>query len=190
MRWFLATVTVAALAACARRAEPAADRPSPAIFYPLEIGNRWSYEGSFLGQKLERQIEVLKLQDGYFVDSEGARLTADAFGVRDHKRYLLRGPLEVGRSWTNVVSVSSIEHYRVVEVGQSCEAPAGRFQGCVRVEGRNRVDQKVTLVNELTFAPGVGLVRLTVFAESEGKRILQTQLALRDYRLAKGAKAP
>lgn len=176
--------------ACARKQDlPEKDRLDPAQYYPLAVGNRWIYEGTFLGGKLERRIEVVKLDGGFFVDSEGARLTADAFGVRDDKRYLLREPLEAGGTWTNVVSVSSVEHYRVLEAGLSCETPAGHFERCVRVEGRNRIDEKVTLVNEMTFAPGVGLVRMSVFAESDGKRIPQTNLALREYQLARPAKS-
>ena len=37
-----------------------------------------------------------------------------------------------------------------------CDAPAGSFNHCVRVEARNRVDAQTTLVNALTFAEGVG----------------------------------
>jgi hypothetical protein len=34
------------------------------------------------------------------------------------------------------------------------------------------------LVNEMTFAPGVGIVRLTTVLESNGKQIPQSSLAL------------
>ena len=46
------------------------------------------------------------------------------------------------------------------------------------VESRNRVEEGTTLVNEMTFAPGVGIVRLSTVLESNGKRIPQSTLAL------------
>jgi hypothetical protein len=159
--------------------------PEATDYYPLAVGNRWVYDAHFLGDRRESSVEILKEEAGFFQDNQGGQLTVDAFGVRDQKRYLLREPLEVGRSWTNVVSVSSVEHYRVTEVGQSCEVPAGRFENCVRVEGRNRVDDHTTLVNELTFAAGFGLVRIAVVAEAGQKRIPQTRLELREFKLAK-----
>jgi hypothetical protein len=69
--------------------------------------------------------------------------------------------------------------------GVTCEAPAGVFQDCVQVEGRNRVDQDTTLINTFTFAPGVGLVRIQVEAERAGRRIPQTWLELTSYQVKK-----
>ena len=56
--------------------------------------------------------------------------------------------------------------------------PAGKWTGCVVVESRNRVEEGTTLVNEMTFAPGVGIVRLSTVLESNGKQIPQSTLAL------------
>jgi len=178
-------------AGCAKRVEtqaPVAAESRPAAsYYPLAVGNRWTYRVKFLGQEREQQVEIVRQQDGAFVDNQGGQLVADAYGVRDQKRYLLRYPLETGRTWSNVVSVSSVEHYRILEAGTRCEVPAGSFEDCVRVEGRNRVDERTTIVNEMTFAQGVGLVRVQVIAEVGAKRIPQTELRLLSYRLAGGA---
>ncbi len=95
---------------------------------------------------------------------------------------MLKEPVEPGRSWTNVVSVSSIERYRILELGP-CEVPAGRFESCVGVEGRNRVDDQTTLVNQLTLARGVGIVRIETAAEVRGERIPQSQLLLTRFEL-------
>jgi hypothetical protein len=189
--WLTVALCGLSLIGCAKRVETeqTTTLPQPADFYPLALGNRWTYLATFLGEQRTQQVEILKVVEGYYQDSQGGQLTVDAFGVRDQKRYLLREPLEVGRTWTNVVSVSSVEHYKVIEVGQSCESPAGKFYGCVRVEGRNRVDEHSTLVNEFTFAPAVGLVRVKVVAEVDGKRIPQTELVLRDYQVKPSAKA-
>jgi hypothetical protein len=127
--------------------------------------------------------KIVKEEGGFFLDSQGGQLTADSFGIRDQKRYLLRAPLETGRSWTNVVSVSSTERYQILRADGPCESPAGVFQGCVQVEARNRVDADTTLVNTFTFAPRVGLVRIQVDAERGGRRIPQTWLELTSYQL-------
>ncbi len=116
--WVPPVVCCFLLGACAKRVETfdRDDLPSLSDYYPLAVGNRWTYQTSFLGEKRTQEVEVLKQVEGYFEDSQGGQLTVDAFGVRDQKRYLLRAPLEPGRTWTNVVSVSSVEHYKVMAV--------------------------------------------------------------------------
>lgn len=183
-RLFPAVPALVLLAACAHRPGSSAASSLPASeYYPLAVGNRWTYETNFLGEKRALEVEIQRKEDGFFIFSSGERLTADAYGIRDDRRYLLREPLEVGRSWTNVVSVSSVERYKVLGAGASCEVPAGRFEQCVVIEARNRVNPKTTLVNELTFAPRVGLVRVVVVAETDGRRIPQTEHLLRAFEL-------
>jgi hypothetical protein len=174
--------------ACASRqqvAEEPRSRPSESLaaYYPLAVGNRWTYRVNGRPDKTV-DVEVLKEEDGYFHDNQGGQLSVDGFGIRDRKRYLLRGPLTEGNGWTNVVSVSSTERYRILQAGVPCDAPAGSFTHCVRVEARNRVDANTTLINALTFAEGVGLVRVDVSAEkSNGERLPQTWLELVSYQL-------
>jgi hypothetical protein len=179
---------VALLAACAHGPEQLSGHAvRVASYYPLAVGNQWIYDVDMLGEHHEEVVQIAKQENGFFVDAKGNPLAVDAFGLRDPKRYLLREPLEAGREWTNVVSVSSVEHYRILEAGTSCEAPAGKFEDCVRVESRNRVDEKTTLVNDVTFAPKVGMVRIEVAAEVGGQHIPQTRLLLKSYRLASAA---
>jgi len=171
---------------CAKRVEVEDTPPAPvgsvADYYPLAVGNRWTY---LVNGRPDKPVEVkiVKEDGGFFLDSQGGQLTVDSFGIRDQKRYLLRAPLETGRTWTNVVSVSSTEHYRIVRASGPCEAPAGSFEGCVLVEARNRVDAETTLINTFTFAPRVGLVRIQVDAERGGRRIPQTWLELTSYQV-------
>lgn len=170
---------------CAKRVATETD-PAPesiAAYYPLAVGNQWTYRLDGRDDK-PVTVEIVKEQDGYFLDNQGGQLSVDAFGLRDPKRYLLRGPLEAGRGWNNVVSVSSTERYQLVQVGFACQVPAGSFQNCVSVEGRNRVDAQTTLVNTMTFAAGVGLVRVDVATEHAGKRVPQTELELTKFKVA------
>lgn len=161
------------------------DSAKLAEYYPLAVGNHWTYT---VNGRADHPVDVkiLKEEDGFFHDSQGGQLMVDTFGVRDQKRYLLRGPVEAGRTWTNVVSVSSTERYQILQAGFPCQAPAGSFENCVQVEARNRVDAETTLVNTFTFAPGVGLVRIQVEAERDGRRIPQTWLELTSYQVKPG----
>ena len=154
---------------------------APEDYYPLAVGNHWTYSVNFLGDRRERRVEIIGHRDGYYLDSEGGQLTVDGLGVRDQKRYLLREPIHSGASWTNVVSASSVEHYQITEVGQTCRAPAGVFENCVRVQSRNRMDEQRTLINELTFAPSVGIVRLELSLEANGKRVPQSTFELKEF---------
>jgi hypothetical protein len=174
---------------CASTQAPVEEKPRDSAqlrdFYPLAVGNTWSYRVNGRGDKTV-DVKILKEEEGFFHDNQGGQLMADSFGIRDQKRYLLRGPVEPGRTWTNVVSVSSTERYEILQAGVTCEAPAGVFKDCVQVEGRNRVDADTTLINTFTFAPGVGLVRIQVEAERAGRRIPQTWLELMAYQVKPG----
>ncbi len=152
-----------------------------ADYYPMTVGTSWDYEFSLLGDTRALTVTILKSVDGVIEDSTGAQLMADSFGVRDQKRYLLRNPIENGTRWTNVVSPSSIETYEIISTGASCEGPAGKFQDCVIVESRNRADQTRVLVNEVTFAPGVGIVRLSTTLEDGARRVPQSSLTLKRF---------
>lgn len=175
--WWLAFVLVA----CA--AQPPALRPQPSAedYYPLAVGNHWTYSVNFLGDRRQRRVQIVEYRDGYYRDNEGGQLTIDGLGVRDERRYLLREPLRMGASWSNVVSASSVEHYRITEVGQRCRVPAGTFENCVRVESQNRMDEQRTLVNELTFAPFVGIVRIELSLQSGDKRVPQSMFELKEF---------
>src|SRR5690606_3545730 len=119
-------------------------------YYPLAVGNRWTYRAKVLNETTERAVTIVDQADGFYRDTMGGKLMADPYGVRDDRRYLLRTPVRPGHTWTNVVSVSSVEHYQILDVA-NCEVPAGRFKDCVRVEGRNPIDNERALLSRWTF---------------------------------------
>jgi hypothetical protein len=179
----------AAAAACARA--PAAPPPraeGPAAYFPLAVGNEWVYRdespalppGRQGGTRTVRILE--RTGDGYFRDSERGELRADRDCLHDRARRLLCGPIAVGTSWTSVVSVSSIERYEIAAVGEEVTTPAGRFRACVKVRGHNRAGA-TDLVNEITYAPGVGPVRIETFAVVDGKATPQFRALLQSYRV-------
>jgi hypothetical protein len=162
---------------------------APATYFPLAIGNEWVYVDQSPALPLDRRgarrtVRILeRTRDGYFRDSEKGELRADPDCLHDRLRRLLCGPLATGTSWSSVVSVSSTERYEIAAVGEAVETPAGRFDGCVRVRAHNRASATTDHVLEITYAPGVGPVRIETFVVVEGKVTPQVRAVLQSYRL-------
>ena len=191
-RWW---VLAAGLAGCAHEAPPpptttattSAKVPDSARYFPLAVGNTWTYEATYLRERSTRRVEVVAFRDGSYVDGDGRALRVDREGVRDQVRYLLHEPLSVGATWTSVVAPGSAEHYRIVSVRAPCEAPAGKFSDCLEVESRTLADPKTPgrlLVNRVTFAAGVGIVRVRTALEEGTKSAPQAELLLSAFQVA------
>jgi hypothetical protein len=61
--------------------------------------------------------------------------------------------------------------------------PAGAFEGCVRVRARNRAGPATESQLEISYAPGVGPIRIETFAVSQGKAALQVRAELESFHL-------
>jgi hypothetical protein len=187
-----ALLTIAALAAGCARA-PARTAPpqaaAPADFFPLAVGNEWVYRDESPALPPERQgsvrtVRILeRTRDGYFRDNERGELRADPDCLHDRSRRLLCAPIAPGKTWASVVSVSSTERYEIAGVGEAVTTPAGRFAGCVRVRAHNRAAPATDHVLEITYAPGVGPVRLETFVVVGGKVTPQVRAVLERYRV-------
>jgi hypothetical protein len=81
------------------------------------------------------------------------------------------------------VSVSSTERYEIAAVGETVATPAGRFDGCVRVRAHNRAAAGTDHVLEITYAPGVGPVRIETFALVGAEATPQIRAVLERYRV-------
>jgi len=79
--------------------------------------------------------------------------------------------------------VSSTERYEIAAVGESVETPAGKFDGCVRVRAHNRAAPGTDHVLEITYAPGVGPVRIETFAVVGAAATPQVRALLEKYRV-------
>ena len=157
--------------------------PETAVYYPLAVGNSWTYSANVLGNHSDKTITIVKKDFDYFVDDSNGRFKVDAYGLRDDKRYLLREPLEVGKTWTSVISVQSVEHARIVEVDAPCTVLAGAFEHCLTVETTNRLDEQRTLVLRHTFVPYVGLVKIQTALDEAGKVTPQSDVELTGYKV-------
>ncbi len=199
-RW---VVVAAGLLGCAHEPAPApapegapartGKIPDSARYFPLAVGNHWTYEATYLGEHSTRKVEVVEFRDGNYVDRDGRALRVDREGVRDQVRYLLHEPLAVGATWTSVVAPGSAEHYKILSVRTPCEVPAGKFPDCVEVESRTLVDPRTParqLVNRVTFAAGVGIVRVRTALEEGTKSAQTAELLLTSFEVAKPPPLP
>jgi hypothetical protein len=182
---------LAALAsACARApATPPARAQTPAEFFPLAVGNEWVYRDESPALPPDRQgatrtVRILeRTPDGYYRDNERGELRADPDCLHDRARRLLCAPIAPGKSWASVVSVSSTERYEIAAVGETVATPAGKFDGCVRVRAHNRASPSTDHVLEITYAPGVGPVRIETAVVVDGKVNPQVRAVLERYRV-------
>ena len=161
--------------------------PDSARYFPLAVGNHWTYDATYLGERSTRRVEIVSFRDGSYVDRDGRALRVDQEGIRDQVRYLLHEPLTAGATWTSVVAPGSAEHYRVLSVHAPCEAPAGKFPDCVEVESRTLADPKTPgrlLVNRVTFAAGVGIARVRTALEEGSKSAPTAELVLTAFEVA------
>lgn len=190
-RPLLVLALVLALAACARAPVAPAARPpspSPAEYFPLAVGNTWTFldRSPQQAQPSRRTVRIVaRDRDGYYLDDQRGALRADADCLHDRARRLLCQPIAPGSAWISVVSASATERYEIAGVDESVTVPAGTFRGCVRVRSQLRAGA-VDQVAELTYAPGVGPVLLQTFAVVKGVATPQIRGELETYRIANG----
>ena len=186
MRPLLALPLLAVLAGCAHAPRTANPQARPADYYPMAIGSEWTWEDQSpqlpAGTPSLRTVRVLeRSRDGYFKDSARGELRPAAC-VEDRARALLCGPIAVGTTWTSVLSPTSSERYEIVSIDERVVTPAGTFEGCVKVRAVTHAAANTELINEISYAPGVGPVRIEVIAVANGKAVPQFRAVLRAYR--------
>jgi hypothetical protein len=198
-RLLFSLAAAATLAACAGPGAGAGAAPhagagpagaagaAPSEFYPLAVGNEWTYRDESPGLRQPgstRTVRILsRTKDGYFKDTDRGELRADVDCLHDRSRRLLCAPIRKGSSWTSVVSVSSTEKYEIVGVGERLVTPAGTFDGCVRVRGHNRASATAEMILEITYAPGIGPAKIETFVLVKGDAIPQFRAVLENVKV-------
>jgi len=180
----LATSCAARLATAPRR-EAIASSETLARYFPLAIGNRWTWQVR-TGNRVERAtVRIVDRKRGFFVDDAGGALAFDGEGLRDERRYLVLGPLEPGRTWQSLLEDGTTERYRIAAVGARVAVPAGTFDEVVVVRGTTPVDPRTELEIEWAWAPDVGLIRMaSELVAADGERIPQRTMELLSFERA------
>jgi len=167
---------------------PARAPDDAAAYFPLAVGNEWRWLDRSpslpAGEPRRRTVRILSRDaEGYYLDSDRGALKVSGPCVQDRLRRILCAPFVAGRSWASVVSVTSTEHYEIAGVGERVRVPAGDFDACVRVRARTRAAADAESVLEITYAPGVGPIRIETFAVVGGASSPQVRAELESYRL-------
>jgi hypothetical protein len=165
----------------AAAAAPAAD---PTAYYPLAVGNSWTYEVTSGGGTRRDTVQIVGRDGPWFLDDHRGRLQADSAGVRDADRYLLRTPLTAGAKWSAVENLV-VQRFEVTATDAKVTTRAGRFDRCVVVRNEQPLaDKRGRYVTEWTYAPHVGLAQLvTQTVSASGTAHDQVRLELVSYRV-------
>ena len=186
VRSVLVVSLLTAAVGCAHAPPTAGAGSRPGDYYPLAVGAEWTWEDRSpqlpAGAAPLRTVRVLELTaDGYYRDSARGELRVGAC-LQDRSRSLLCGPIAVGTRWSSVLSPHSTENSEIVAVGERVTTPAGTFDGCVRVRANTRAAADTELINEISYAPGVGPVRIEVITVRSGTAVPQLRAVLHAYR--------
>ncbi len=157
-------------------------------YFPLAVGNSWTYQTSFQDQSQpDLTVEITKKEKGFFIDNRPrpSRLHVDASGIRDGNiRYLLKAPLKKGSKWMSVADVRTVEHFEIADVARKTKTPAGVFNDCVVVNMEVKIKENRSMVNRMTFAPEVGIVEIRAILYEGTKTITQSYMVLKTFKLA------
>jgi hypothetical protein len=150
------------------------------VYWPLNLGNTWVYKRNFLGEEGTLTISILKRDaEGYYVDSAGGRLMSTPFGLRDPERYLLQAPVEKGQTWRAQLVPGRSELFEILEDDVTITVPAGRYEHCVVVRSTSPAPAGSRLINTVSYAPHVGMIRAeTLVVNNQQRQARQVLLEL------------
>ena len=174
-----------ALAACSGASpKPTASQQAgrdPSVYYPLALGNSWTYE--YTPGARRETIQIVGRDGAWFLDDHRGRVRSDTDGVRDGDQYLLHAPLTAGAEWTAVQNLV-VQHFVVTSIDAKAKTRAGSFTDCVVVRNEAPLPQGAgKFVTEWTYAPHVGLVQVRTQTVSPRGSQDQSRLDLVSYRV-------
>jgi hypothetical protein len=141
-------------------AAPSADAADPALYYPLALGNSWTYQITDGSGAHEDTIQIVGRDGPWFIDDHRGRIRVDSEGVRDADRYLLRSPVQPGARWSAVDNLV-VQRFEVTTTDAKVTTKEGGFSSCVVVRNEQPLPKNQgMLVTEWTYAPRVGLVQV------------------------------
>ena len=162
LRRLAVTLSLLASALSCRGAPAKVSEPAAAgvlAYYPLSVGNRWTYDLCGQGEERQETIQIVGQDGAWFLDDHRGRLRYESDGVRDPDRYLLRSPVESGGKWTAVENLI-VQRFEITSAAKSAVTQAGTFTGCAVVRNEQPLPKGARFITEWTYAPKVGLVEL------------------------------
>ncbi len=132
----------------------------PHRLYPLEEGHVWAFQvedGEGMRALAQSRVVAFDGRVARVSQNGGAELRyelrPEGIYRPDDGVWLLRAPLREGAHWPSMSGRTA----HVLSVGERVEVPAGRFEGCVRIEERGGGDGRRIVT---VYCPDVGPVWL------------------------------
>jgi hypothetical protein len=184
VRSALPLAALALLLACKSAPAPAsatAIAEDATRYYPLAVGNSWTYGQR--GSDKRETIQIIGRDGPWFIDDHRGRLRYEPDGVRDADRYLLRTPLAAGAKWSAVENLV-VQRFEVLTTEASLVTQAGTFTHCATVRNEQALAKGGKFVTDWTYAPKVGLAQIvTSTVDPQGRQQEQTRLQLVAYKV-------
>jgi len=170
------------LSACVgERATPVPSLDDPRDFYPMQVGNAWSYDVDTGEGTTTLAVTRVESFDGRVAALRTAKAIVryeampDGIRLATGDAWLLRAPLEVGTTW----SAPGGREAELLSRRASVATPAGTFQSCIEVR---EVGGKLDLEVRTVYCSGVGPVSVSSTMKSDtGDRALTVVARLRGY---------
>jgi len=173
-------------------------------YYPLSLGNNWTYEGIAVtavpaGSGVTWRVDKVIQKGGRNVfwlwpkptdgDEEHRRLMVSKSGVTEVddsgvEYYVLKCPPQIGESWhvTPPDQSSTERAFKILSLSKTCRVREFRFRDCVKVE-EDRGATNLRIVT--TYGKHVGPVRIEYYApagQGKAKKLLQA-VELKSYEI-------
>jgi hypothetical protein len=81
----------------------------------------------------------------------------------------------------SVADVRTVEHYQIEAVGKKVKVPAGVFSDCVVVRMEVRMAETSSMINRMTFAPGIGIVEIRAVFKKGAEHLPQSVMQLKKF---------
>lgn len=188
MKNFLALGCAVLLGCATPRAvlQPPPPQDRATAYYPLKVGNRWTYDEVSMGKvhntwqstvasqgsPTQFVMEVAPVTAQSSAQRRPARHTLEVRprGIFDGVRYVLEDPVSQGKKWMSILDVKTAEKFEVVSTHASAAVPAGRFVDCALITNTIAEPGEVSQVTQVTFCRDVGMVENLIRILKPGKK--------------------
>lgn len=176
---------------CAPASHPVIDGVSHSPYYPLEVGNTWTYEHAD-GKKVvtvarhaqigQRRCALVRetfandqiIEQHLFADKNGLYVLSINDKILEKPMLILKLPPATGATWNFRTTSQGIQRqHQFVITKDSVEAPYGSFQ-CIRVDVKVTGPKESELQYSQWYAENVGMVKQTVSSDGTEKEYLLT----------------
>jgi len=166
---------------------------SDARYYPLAVGNVWTYQVHAFSPKVKESsvkwtVTHAGIEDGRTVyqiwpkpmqaDDEAMELAVTPQGILESSSntYILKFPITKGDRWSQALPGSKVAHsFEVLSARAPCQAGVLHISDCVVVEEH---DDRLGLTTVTTYGRGIGPVHYEYRKKHSGKEILVQTVTL------------